>query len=459
MTETSAYDTLTPREREVLTLIGEGDSLIEIAQKLHRSLKTIESHRLSLGRKLNATNRVELAKIAIAQGLVKLAGADAGGEGLRDAQAWIELINNEIDRATGRQLLERFCQATSKLPGVSIAAICTGDRSRRFEPKGVYHRVMMAISEEGVVGEPVKYHAFNTPCQQIIDEGECLMHRSVSEAFPEDPWLKQINADGYLGTQLKSSDGTPLGGVGLISRQPFESLEQLKRVIDFFSPRLAGALELCFEVEALQSKNDQLESERVGLSGITALGGEASSDAANALLAEVSDFVHPLAGAQFIRGFLDAMCHVFGLSHAGICRLDQAYAAQKLYSVVLRTPDGIADSVVYATEGTPCEKTLEQGYFYVADGVCSAFPLDDILRDAGLDNYLGVRLPSPDGKTAGLFWCAHLEPIEDPEAIRGATKYFAQRLGAELFNLRELEALMQDREQLEAELGRLSEQP
>lgn len=62
---------LTDREREVLSLIGEGLSTAEIANRLHRSVKTIEWHRASLGTKLNVSNRVELAQIAIRLGLVR----------------------------------------------------------------------------------------------------------------------------------------------------------------------------------------------------------------------------------------------------------------------------------------------------------------------------------------------------------------------------------------------------
>lgn len=61
---------LTPRELEILRLIGLGLSTAAIAKKLHRSVKTIEWHRVSLGTKLGVTNRVELARIAIAAGLV-----------------------------------------------------------------------------------------------------------------------------------------------------------------------------------------------------------------------------------------------------------------------------------------------------------------------------------------------------------------------------------------------------
>ncbi len=60
---------LTPREREVLALIAQGHTTAQIAKILFRSAKTIEAHRMSLGLKLRAKNRVELARIAIQAGL------------------------------------------------------------------------------------------------------------------------------------------------------------------------------------------------------------------------------------------------------------------------------------------------------------------------------------------------------------------------------------------------------
>jgi DNA-binding CsgD family transcriptional regulator len=61
---------LTAREMEILKLIGLGLSSAEIARRLDRSVKTVEWHRVSLGDKLNVSNRVELARIAIGAGLV-----------------------------------------------------------------------------------------------------------------------------------------------------------------------------------------------------------------------------------------------------------------------------------------------------------------------------------------------------------------------------------------------------
>lgn len=79
--ELSPLSRLTSRELEVLRLIAMGDSQAEIARKIHRTVKTVEWHRASLGKKLGATSRVELARMAIHFGLVRTdAAADASEE-------------------------------------------------------------------------------------------------------------------------------------------------------------------------------------------------------------------------------------------------------------------------------------------------------------------------------------------------------------------------------------------
>lgn len=69
VTDMGDLASLTPREIEVLTLIGQGLSIKKIAEMLNRSPKTIENHRHSLGIKLETTNRVQLARIAYEAGL------------------------------------------------------------------------------------------------------------------------------------------------------------------------------------------------------------------------------------------------------------------------------------------------------------------------------------------------------------------------------------------------------
>ena len=61
---------LTRREREVLQLLAEGNNNREIADRLGRSAKTIETHRARLMRKVNAGSLADLVRYAIREGIV-----------------------------------------------------------------------------------------------------------------------------------------------------------------------------------------------------------------------------------------------------------------------------------------------------------------------------------------------------------------------------------------------------
>jgi DNA-binding NarL/FixJ family response regulator len=69
---TTAWDTLTMREREVLKLVAEGHGNKHIADYLNLSVKTVEKHRSSLMRKLGLRNAAMLAAYAINNGIVTL---------------------------------------------------------------------------------------------------------------------------------------------------------------------------------------------------------------------------------------------------------------------------------------------------------------------------------------------------------------------------------------------------
>jgi DNA-binding NarL/FixJ family response regulator len=64
-------DPLTPRELEVLKLIGEGHTSDEMAELLVISKKTVDRHRANILEKLGMRNRVDLTRYAIRRGLVE----------------------------------------------------------------------------------------------------------------------------------------------------------------------------------------------------------------------------------------------------------------------------------------------------------------------------------------------------------------------------------------------------
>ena len=62
---------LTPREREVCTLLAYGHTNAEIAEKLFISDRTVETHRTHIQEKLGLKSRAELVRFALDNGLLK----------------------------------------------------------------------------------------------------------------------------------------------------------------------------------------------------------------------------------------------------------------------------------------------------------------------------------------------------------------------------------------------------
>jgi two-component system, NarL family, response regulator NreC len=67
---TDRYDTLSEREREVFQLIAEGRANKEIADILHLSPSTVETHRARIMEKLDVHSAVEIVLYAVRRGIV-----------------------------------------------------------------------------------------------------------------------------------------------------------------------------------------------------------------------------------------------------------------------------------------------------------------------------------------------------------------------------------------------------
>jgi len=65
-------DILTPREKDVLSLIAEGKSNKEIAAILNLSAKTVDVHRSNIMRKMDVHDAVSLVKKAYQKGFIKI---------------------------------------------------------------------------------------------------------------------------------------------------------------------------------------------------------------------------------------------------------------------------------------------------------------------------------------------------------------------------------------------------
>ena len=66
-----AWNVLSQRQREILLFLAEGFSYKEIGARLHLSVKTVDTHKYNLMRKLNIQSRAGLIRFAIRQRLIE----------------------------------------------------------------------------------------------------------------------------------------------------------------------------------------------------------------------------------------------------------------------------------------------------------------------------------------------------------------------------------------------------
>lgn len=70
--EGDAYESLTPREKQVLKLLAEGNRHKDIASILDISVKTVIAHQTNISEKLDIHSRAGLIKYAIQKGIIKI---------------------------------------------------------------------------------------------------------------------------------------------------------------------------------------------------------------------------------------------------------------------------------------------------------------------------------------------------------------------------------------------------
>lgn len=240
-TQAGGIESLTPRQREVLALIGQGLSTAEIAARLFRTVKTIESHRLMLGKRLGARNRVELARMAIQAGLVNLGtsaraetSVPASDEPQASRNVWA-VIEAGATAETGEEFL---CTLASKLvAGLDASAVLIVRAGVDGTAESVVGR-----SERGDM-EPIRY-----PLEDAEDAGMTLGEVRVLDGVPAVMLAKVTDlavlrcSRAFL-TALHDSRGHRLGTLAVLLKSAYESSVECEQVMRVLAGRVSAELE------------------------------------------------------------------------------------------------------------------------------------------------------------------------------------------------------------------------
>ena len=110
------------------------------------------------------------------------------------------------------------------------------------------------ISNDGTVkaramildGNPVSDYRYNlkgSPCAETTRKCYCIYSENVSNLFPDDPCLIEMDAEGYVGISLKGKNGKAIGILCGISRKKLYLTKQTQNVMKIIGTRISTELE------------------------------------------------------------------------------------------------------------------------------------------------------------------------------------------------------------------------
>ncbi|HXI37108.1 MAG TPA: ATP-binding protein, partial [Burkholderiales bacterium] len=119
----------------------------------------------------------------------------------------------------------------------------------------------LAYVADGAIGENFEYALESSPCLHAMQKrGTVLFTQGVAELFPRDAGLKARGVQAYVGTSLHAADGSPLGVLAVMHRQPVERGLFWASMIEIFGARAAAEIERARAEARVRETNASLEA-------------------------------------------------------------------------------------------------------------------------------------------------------------------------------------------------------
>ncbi len=118
----------------------------------------------------------------------------------------------------------------------------------------------LALVENGELQASLAYPLPGTPCADALSHsGPCFFQDGISGRFPEDPMLAGDRYRAYIGIALRDADGTAIGILNAIWRQPQPESADRDALFSIFASRANAELVRLRRDREIQRLNETLE--------------------------------------------------------------------------------------------------------------------------------------------------------------------------------------------------------
>ncbi|GGX36703.1 sensor histidine kinase [Undibacterium squillarum] len=126
-----------------------------------------------------------------------------------------------------------------------------------------YQSDTIALVVKGEVQANISYSLAHTPCADVGNDSVCCYPCNVSDAYPDDQLLKDLNIQAYLGTPLRNSRGEVMGLIVAMNENPIAQPDLVLTLFEIFSGRVSAEIERRNYEKALVELNRELEQKVV----------------------------------------------------------------------------------------------------------------------------------------------------------------------------------------------------
>ncbi len=126
----------------------------------------------------------------------------------------------------------------------------------QLEGDGLEARTL-AVYHHGRFEDNLQYALKDTPCGDVVGKTICVFPSRVTELFPRDASLQELQAESYVGTTLWSHDGQPIGLIAVIGRRPLANPALAESILKLVALRAASELERRQSEEALRFSEER----------------------------------------------------------------------------------------------------------------------------------------------------------------------------------------------------------
>src|SRR5262245_12432292 len=170
--------------------------------------------------------------------------------------------------ANGREALQTILQGTAKETGERFFVALVENLARamgthgawvtEYMPETRHLRALAFRLGDGWIDD-FDQAIDGTPCQVVVDGGR-LVHfpDRVLDLFPHEVALRRVGAVSYMGVPLTDLDGTVLGHLAVIDRQPMPAADDLVAVLEIFAGRAAAELRRLRVEQQVREREAQL---------------------------------------------------------------------------------------------------------------------------------------------------------------------------------------------------------